>query len=116
MLGGTTGGGAVPVCDALHGVPEVAEQMPSIGDLDSVWRALPNPVGISASTITGDDLDAGMTAQPVCNCRRFAVGQQIDDGVLLEVNQYRAVAATTQLSPVVDPKHSGSRRWRFNGR
>ena len=109
MLGGANGGGTMPVGELLYGVAEVAEQMPSICHLDSVRRALTDPVGIRASTITGDDLDARMTAQPPTDCRRFAVRQQIDDLVRLQVHQHRAVAATPPPSPVVDPKNPGSR-------
>jgi len=43
-----------------YGVAEVAAQMASTCHLDSVRRALTDPVGIRASTITGDDLDARM--------------------------------------------------------
>ena len=109
MLGGTNGGGRVPVCEVLDSVAEVAEQMPSIGHLNGVGRALTNSVGIRASTITGDDLDTGAITQPPTDCRCFTVRQQIDDLVRLQVHQYRAVAVTPPPGPVVNPKNPGSR-------
>ena len=52
LLGGATSRGAVFIDEALHGVAEVPEQMPSIGDLNRGWHALPNPVGIRATIST----------------------------------------------------------------
>jgi len=52
---------AVLIGEALHCIAEIAEQVPSVGDLDGVGRTLTNAVGISASTVSGDDLDAGPT-------------------------------------------------------
>jgi hypothetical protein len=44
LLGGPTGHGAVLVGKGLHGVTEVAEQMPSVGDLDRGGRTLTDPI------------------------------------------------------------------------
>jgi hypothetical protein len=90
--------------------------MPPIGHLHSVWRALRDAIGISAGTITGDDLDTGMLTQPVGDCRRFAVRQQIDDGILLEVHKHRAVSMTSPPCPIINPKHPGHRRGCFDTR
>jgi hypothetical protein len=73
MLRRARGGGAVPVGEGLHGVTKVAEQMPSVRHLHCIRCPLTNAVGISASTITGDDLDTGMSAQPLSDCRCFAI-------------------------------------------
>jgi hypothetical protein len=73
MLRGASGGGAVPVGQILHGVTEVAEQMPSVCHLHCIRCPRTNAVGISASTIMGDDLDTGMSAQPLRDCRCFAI-------------------------------------------
>ena len=115
MLGGANGGGCVPVGEVLDGVAEVAEQMPSIGHLGGVRRALTDSVGICASTIAGDDLDTGTITQPPTDCRCFAVRQQIDDLVRLHVHQHRAVAVTPPPCPVVDPKNPRSCLGWFSG-
>ena len=73
MLRGASGGDAVPVSEGLHGVTKVAEQMPSVRHLHCIRCSLTNAVGISASAITGDDLDTGMGAQPLRDCRCFAI-------------------------------------------
>ena len=108
MLGGANRGGSVSVGDVLDGVAEIAEQMPSIGHLDGVRRALPDSVGVRAGTITGDDLDTGTIMQPPTDGRCLPVRQQIDDLVRFQVHQYRAIAATPPPGPVVDPENPGS--------
>jgi hypothetical protein len=60
-------GDTMLVGKALNGVAAIPEQMPSIDDLYGGGCTLPDPVGISASAITGDDLDARATAQPGCD-------------------------------------------------
>ena len=75
LLSGTSSRGAVLVGEALHSVPEVPEQVPSVGDLDSIRRTLPDPIGISASPITGDDLHARMFTQPGGHRCGFPIGQ-----------------------------------------
>ena len=66
------------VKDARQGVAEIAQKMPPIGNLDRFRSAGPNPVGIAASLIPGDDLDAGMRLQPRLDSPGPAVTQQID--------------------------------------
>ena len=105
ILGGTTSRSAVFVGEALHGITEVPEQVPSVGDLNSSGRTLPNPVGISASPITGDDLHARMLAQPGGHRCGFPIRQQIDDIVRLEIHHHRAVAAAPPPGPVVDSQN-----------
>ena len=82
--------------------------MPPIGNLHSVGQALTYPVGIRASTVTGDDLDARAPAQPPADCRRFAVRQKIDGLVGLKVHQKRAVVVAPPPSPIVDPQNPES--------
>ena len=109
LLGSTTRRGAVLVGEALHGVTEVAEQVPSVGDLDSIRRTLPDPVGIGARPITGDDLHARMLAQPRRDGCGFPIGQEIDDGVRLEIHHHRAVAVAPPPRPIVDSENPRGR-------
>jgi len=74
LLGGTTRRGIMLVGEALDGITEIPEQVPSVGDLDSGGCTLADPVGIGASPITGDDLHARMPAQPGGHCCGFPIG------------------------------------------
>ena len=71
VLRGAPGGGTVPVTKGLNGLAQVPQEVPTIGDLDGAWSALTDPVGIGASTITGDDLDAWPLTQPGSDSRGF---------------------------------------------
>jgi len=95
MLRGATCGGIVPVTESLDGLSRIAEQVPGIGDLDGVWGALTNAVGVGAGTIAGDDLDPRTITQPDRDGGGLAIGQEIDHFVRFEVHQHRAVVATT---------------------
>lgn len=106
MLGSATGGGIVLIAETPHGITEISEQMPSVGHLNSIRCALANAIGISTSTITGDDLNAGTIAQPCGECRRFAVRQEIDDLIRLQVHQYRAVAVPASPCPIVHSENT----------
>ena len=63
-LRGATNGSIVPVPKSLNRLAGIAQEVPSIGDLDSTRGTLADTVGIGARTIAGDDLDAGPTMQP----------------------------------------------------
>ena len=109
LLGGTTRRGTMPVGEALHGITEVPEQMPSVSDLNSGGRTLPDTVGIGASPITGDDLHARMPAQPRGDGCGLPIGQEIDEGVRLEIHHHRAVAVPRLQAPVVDAQNPRGR-------
>jgi hypothetical protein len=47
-----------------HGIPEIAQQVEAIGNLDRLRSPDSNAVGIGAGPVAGDDLDAGMGLQP----------------------------------------------------
>jgi hypothetical protein len=103
--GGLPHRAAMPIHHTLQGFTEIVEEMPSIRDLESIGCPLPGRLGIRASTITRDDLDAFMMLQPIRDGGGLAVGQQVDDGVTLEVDQDGAVVLATLPSSVIDPHH-----------
>jgi hypothetical protein len=63
----------MPVQCPGQGVAEIAQEMPAVPDLDGLGCAAPDPVGIAAGTVAGDDLDARMALQPRLNRLRVAV-------------------------------------------
>jgi hypothetical protein len=102
VLRRAAGGGTVPVTEGLDSLSEVAEQMPSVSNLNGAWRALADPVGIGAGAIAGDDLDAGTILQPGGDGGGLAIGQQIDHLVRLEVHDDGPVSTTSLPCPVID--------------
>ena len=63
--------------DTLQGFTEVHQQMEAIGNLDGLWCAARNPIGIDARPITADNGDAGMLSQPGV-IKRQMVGDKIE--------------------------------------
>ena len=110
MLRGATNGSIVPVPKSLNRLAEIAQEVPSIGDLDSTRGTLTDAFGVGTRTIAGDDLDTGPTTQLGSDGGGLTIGQEIDHVVRLEVHQHRAVPTAPPPCPVVDAKDT--RRWR----
>ena len=97
--------------------------MPPIRDLHRSRCALARSLGVGAATVAGDNLDAGMLAQPSCDGLAAAFRQEIDDTPALQVADDGAVALATpptlhcpsigfqptepsgQLRPFIDADH-----------
>jgi hypothetical protein len=109
MLRSTPGSGIMPVAKGLNRIPKIAEEVPTIGDLDGARGTLTNAIGIGASTITSDDLNAGPITQPRGDGRSLAIGQEINHLVRLEVDQHRAVATTASPCPIIDAEDTRDR-------
>jgi hypothetical protein len=103
--GGLPHRAAMPIHHTLQGFAEIVEEMPPIRDLERIGDPLPSRLGIRASTITRDDLDAFMMLQPIRDGGGLAVGQQVDDGVALEVDQDGSLVLATLPSPIINPYH-----------
>jgi hypothetical protein len=110
VLGGPASGSIVSVTKCLDGLPQIAQQVPSIGDLDGARSTMTDTVGIGARTIAGDDLDTWAITKPGGDGGGLTIRQEIDHVVRLEVYQHRAVTTTPPPCPVVDAKNT--RRWR----
>ena len=109
MLRGAARSRTVSVTKGLNGLSKIPEQVPAINDLDGVWSALTNTVGISTSSIGGDDLDAGPITQPGGHGGSFAVWQEINHFVGLQVHQHRTVTPSASPCPIIDTEDS--RHW-----
>jgi hypothetical protein len=95
----------MPAHDALDGVAAIAEKMPAIGDVDRFGRALPCALGIHICPVSGDDLNAGMVAQPSGESLGLAIRQQVDDPVALEVDENGSIAAGAAPRPLINTKN-----------
>src|SRR6266851_3355556 len=66
--------------------------MKSISNLNRAWCAQTHTISDAETTVTRDDLGAGMFAQPSRQGRRFIVGQHVYGSAYRQVYQQQAVA------------------------
>ncbi len=99
---GLAHGAAVAINGALQSVAETAQQMPPIRDLHRSRRSSAGSLGISTSTVAGDNLDPRMLAQPGRDGFAAAFGQEVDDAPALQVADDGAVALAAAPSPIID--------------
>ena len=87
--------------------------MPSVGHLLRLRRRRAGGRTITRTTVTADDLDLRVLAQPGDHRVALAIGQQIDDLAALEIDHDAPVAVATAPGEVVDA--DDPRRWRRHG-
>jgi len=73
--------GVVRGYQAFHVTAQVVPQVPPVGDLHSVGRAVPGAVGVPTGPVSADHLHAGMSAQPVGEVRGFSAQEHVDRSV-----------------------------------
>src|SRR4051812_18176531 len=99
----------VTVESVTHGIAQIAQQVETVGNLDSIRSAGANAVGKGAGPVAGDDLDAGMRLQPGGDGLSRAVGQQIDRLVgTLEIDDNCAVAPAAAQSSMPMTRAGGA--------
>ena len=91
--------------DGVDCVPEVAQEMPPVRDLDRLGCTLANAVGKDAGSVPGNDLDARVGLQPRGQALGPPVRQQVEHAVAFEVDQHRSVAVAAAPGPFVDRQH-----------
>jgi hypothetical protein len=96
----------------LDGLGEVLPQVEPVGDLDRLRHPGPGAVGVGTGAVTADDLDAGMSRQPVRERLGGAAFQQVERRAGLAVDQERAVALAAPEREVVDSEHPRLGRFR----
>ncbi len=82
---------------------------PPVRDMDGIGCPAPAAVGVGRTPVTGDHLHAGVGLQPGGEAVRLAVGQQVNDGMTLQVNEDRAVALAALPGPIVHTEHARRR-------
>jgi hypothetical protein len=95
----------------LQRLTHVAQQVPSIGDLDGSWSGLPSGFRIHPSTVSTDDLRPRVLSKPAGYGLGFAIRKQVDNLLRLQITQYGSIAVTFSPGPVVDAKHARSLDW-----
>ena len=91
--------------DGLHVVTQVIPHVPPVGDLLGTGRALTGAQRITPGSVSADQLDAGVCAEPVGEGAGLPVGQDAGDAVAVHVHQDAGVRLAAPLGPVVDPQH-----------
>src|SRR5262249_48073160 len=62
---------------ATHRITEIAQQVPTVGHLDGLRSARAGSYDVVVGTVTGDDLDLGMIAQPSAKGLCGSLGQEV---------------------------------------
>jgi hypothetical protein len=89
----------------VHGLTQVVPQVPSVGDLDRVGRAVPTTLGVGTRPIPTDHVGAGMRLEPRGERGRLAVSEQVDRTPVGHVDQDRAVVMPPPEREIVHAEH-----------
>jgi hypothetical protein len=80
----------------------VFEEMPTISDLCSLGRSRGCGVGVARATISGNELDAGVTMQPGGTGATRTIRQERNDAAALKIADDGAVLASLAPCPVIN--------------
>ena len=80
--------------------------MKPVGDLLCLGCAKRGSARIKTASVPADRLDLRMTLEPAFNGVRTAIFKNIDHSAALQIYQYRAVACSLELAPVVNAHHA----------
>jgi hypothetical protein len=94
---GAVGGGAL-----LDGLGEVLPQVEPVGDLDRLRRPGPGSVRVRSRPVSADDLDPGVSGEPVREGLGVAAHEEVERGAGLDVDEQRAVVLAAPGREVVD--------------
>ena len=89
--------------------------MPAVGHLPRLRRRFAGCGTIPRASVTADDLDLRVLAQPRDYSIALAIGQEVDDLTALEIHNDAAVAVAAAPCEVIDADHPRGRR-QFGGR
>ena len=96
----------------LERVTKILNEMPAIGDLDSIGRAACHPVNGGISAVTAHHFDGRMLLQPGGHCVGGTFRQDINRLAPLEINNQGPIVATLPLGPIVN---ADTARWWWLG-
>ena len=95
--------GVVRGDQAFHVTAQVVPQMPPVGDLHSVGRAVPGAVGVPTGPVSADHLYAGMETEPVGEIGGFSAQEHVDRSVPVgQVDEHGAVLVAAAQRELVD--------------
>jgi hypothetical protein len=105
LLGNPANLDVLTIDDGSNGITEIAQQVPTVSDLNRVRRPLADTVGVGAGAVARDDLDTGVLAEPGGQRFRLPIRQQVHNLIALQIDQNGSVAMATTPSPIIDRKH-----------
>jgi hypothetical protein len=85
-----------------EGPTGVLHQMPTVGDLYRVRQSLCRSFAISATTVTGDDCDRGMSSEPGLGGRRLTIRQQGDYPAPFQIADDAGVPVVAPPCPIIN--------------
>ena len=95
-----------------EGVPQIAQQMPSVSNLQGVWCPLTCAFRVISTSVSTNDPDVGLGLKPRSEGRDLRIGQKVKHAVALQVDEQRSIAFTPAKCPVIDTQdfNRGRRR------
>jgi hypothetical protein len=96
--------------------PQVFDQMKPIHDLDGLRGTTAHAVRIESAPISPDYRHRGMLGEPTGDEVRRALGQEVNDVVILQVHQDGPVALPAPPRPLVHANPLGGRAVRWGSR
>jgi hypothetical protein len=94
--------------DSLEGIAQVVDHLEPIGDLDRPRRRAGGAVGVGATPITGEHLDARMRRGPRGRVVGRPIRQEVNRPPPLGIDQDRPVHLAAALAPVIHPQDARS--------
>ena len=92
---------------SLDVVAKIAQQVPTVRDLFGRWERDLDRFGVRTGTVSSDDLDGGVGAQPFSYRGRLPAFEHLDRFAALEIYNDCPVAVTTRDRPVIDAHDPG---------
>jgi hypothetical protein len=99
----------------LDRLPQVFDQMKPIHDLGGMRGATANAVRIECTAIPTDDRNRWMLGEPLRHRVCRALRQEVQDLVIFQIDQDRAIALPASPGPLIDPQHLRGRSRRRRG-
>lgn len=84
--------------------------MPPVGHLFGSGGSAVGALGVATGPVTADDLDAGMSEQPLGEGLGGAFGQYLDGTAALHIDQDRAVVVPAPESEIINAQNPHGRR------
>jgi hypothetical protein len=117
-LGSLGGGylerGPLVVAEGLDRFAQVFDQMKPIHNLDGLRGPMANALGGERTPVPTDDTDGRMLREPGRDALRRALGQQVQDPMILQIDEDRPVALPPPPRPLVhtdDVRSGGNGSW-----
>ena len=84
----------------------ILEQMPTVGDLDGLWRSAVGRGTVACPSVPADHFNLAVGPEPIGNGLALAIRQDIDHGAPLEMNDKASITTAAPLGEVVNADHA----------